>query len=786
MDGIFIFKGGEIMYAEVIIDIKNKQVNRSFDYIIPSYLEGILQVGSRVKVPFGKQNRTGYIVNIKDKTEVTKGLKEIFEPIDLKPVLNEESLDLAKYIATHNFSFYATSLEAMIPLALRMKYEKIIRWVSDELDSNLLPHFKRKKEILFSSLPKDLEPLVYKEVKNGHLVFDSRIKKARKEKTKTYIHLLENEKIPTSKKGIEVVEYLEEMNEDIEEDILLSDSGYTKAVLDTLEKNGFIARYKIEIDPEEDVKDYQDKTVELNEMQDKVYHRLNINEEKIYLLHGVTGSGKTELYMRWISDVIQKGKKALMLVPEISLTPQITAIFYARFKESIAVLHSRLTISEKYDEWKRIINGDVKIVVGARSAIFAPLKDLGIIIIDECHEGSYTQTNNPKYNAIDLAKLRAKRYHCSLVLGSATPNAEDYYKACNGDYELLSLPLRANLKPLPKAIVVDMREELNYGNRTPISRLLKEKILECYKNKEQSILFLNRRGYSSFVQCRSCGEVVKCPHCDVSLTYHAKTNTLKCHYCGYQIMNVTKCNHCGSDKIRFVGNGTEKIEEAVRKLIPEAKIIRLDMDTVSKMEDYEKAYHEFKNHEADIMIGTQMVTKGLDFENVTLVGVLNADLALHYPSFDANQVAFNLIEQVSGRAGRSKKDGEVIIQTYDPKNYVIEAAKSHDYEGFYKKEILFRKASLMPPFSEVIELEVSSLNRYMARDEANHIANALRSVSKESRILGPTEAFLFKKKDKYYYVIQIQAIEDSVMDKINYIYPLYQNNKDISLSITRK
>ncbi|MBQ2470979.1 MAG: primosomal protein N', partial [Acholeplasmatales bacterium] len=337
-----------------------------------------------------------------------------------------------------------------------------------------------------------------------------------------------------------------------------------------------------------------------------------------------------------------------------------------------------------------------------------------------------------------------------------------------------SLPLRANLKPLPKVSIVDLREEL------------KNALIECYQNKEQAILFLNRRGYSSFVQCRSCGEVIKCPHCDVSLTYHGKTNTLKCHYCGYQMMNVSKCNKCGSDKIRYVGSGTEKLEEAVRKILPEARVLRLDTDCITKMSDYEESYHKFKNHEADILVGTQMVTKGLDFENVTLVGVANADIALHYPTFDANQVAFNLLEQVAGRAGRAKRDGKVIIQTYDPSNYVIQAAKNHDYEGFYKKEILFRKAALMPPFSESIEIEVIGKNIAKVKAEAFHIANALREVSKSSIILGPTEAFIFKKKDLYHYTIQVQAADDAVLDKISYIYPLYQNDKDITLSITRK
>ena len=489
--------------------------------------------------------------------------------------------------------------------------------------------------------------------------------------------------------------------------------------------------------------------------------------------------------MRWIEDTIKSGKNAIMLVPEISLTPQITGLFLKKFGNDIAIIHSRLTQSERYNEWKKIINNQVKIVIGARSAIFAPLDNIGIIIIDECHESSYNQQNNPKYNAIDIAKIRCKNYNCPLILGSATPNINDYYYATNGEYQLLSLPNRANNKKLPECSVVDLRKELMKGNKSVFSYELQRELVECYKRKEQSILFLNRRGYSSFVMCRSCGEVVKCPHCDISLTYHAYNQTLKCHYCGYTQPNVSKCYNCGSDKIRFVGSGTEKIIEAANKLIPEARILRVDLDTTSKMEDYEEAFSKFRNHEADIIVGTQMITKGLDFDDVTLVGVVNADLALSYPTFDASMVCYNLLEQVSGRAGRAKKEGKVIIQTYNPNHYVIDCVRRHDYEGFYNIEIQNRMNTLMPPFSEFIEIKVSSLDAEKAYKEAKIIINSLKSVSKQSIILGPAEAFIFKKNDIFSFTIQIQAIDDAILEKIKYIYPIYQNNKDITITITR-
>lgn len=402
--------------------------------------------------------------------------------------------------------------------------------------------------------------------------------------------------------------------------------------------------------------------------------------------------------MRWIDETLKNNKSAIMLVPEISLTPQITSVLYARFKKNIAILHSRLSIYEKYNTWKRIINHEANIVIGARSAIFAPMENLGIIIIDECHESSYNQQNNPKYSAIEIAKLRSKYHNCPLVLGSATPNVKDYYYALNNDYELLELPMRSNGKPLPSIEVVDLREELMAGNRKVLSRRLQEELIKTKNNHEQSILFLNRRGYSTFVMCRSCGATVKCPHCDVALTYHAYTSTLTCHYCGYTIPNTTRCQNCGSDKIRFVGTGTEKLIETVNLLLPDAKILRMDMDTTKKMEDYESIYNSFKNHEADILIGTQMITKGLDFDDVTLVGIVNADLALNYPRFDSTMVAYNLIEQVSGRAGRSKKEGRVILQTYNPDHYVIKYAKNHDYNSFFNEELKRRKMQMLPPF----------------------------------------------------------------------------------------
>ena len=773
------------MIAKVIVDVKNKQVNRSFDYIIPAYLEDIIEIGSRVKVSFGNQTRCGFVIDIVSNTESKRELKEIIDCIDIKRVLNKEFVDIAKYIAENNFTFYATALETMIPTALKIKYQKVVKVKDkDKLNDELKEIFKSRNELIIDNLPLEKRQIIYKNI-SDNLILDTKLKRNRNEKYEEIVHYIDNGLMPETIKQRGLYNYLSELGEDIELNLLIEDSGYSKNIIKSLEESGFISIYKREIKNELIESNIKAKKVTLNQKQKEVFESIKLDKFDTYLIHGVTGSGKTEVYMKLIEECLKESKGAIMLVPEISLTPQITSIFKSRFGNLIAILHSRLSVSEKYDEWKRIINNEVKIVVGARSAIFAPINNLGIIIIDECHESSYKQSNNPKYDAKDIARLRCKNFNCPLVLGSATPDIIDYHLALNGEYKLLKLPNRANGKRLPEALIVDMREELKKGNNKVFSKELQKEIIDTYNRHEQSILFLNRRGYSSFVMCRSCGEAIKCPHCDASLTYHKRFNTLTCHYCGYKINNPQICPNCGSDKIRFVGTGTEKILEEVNRLIPEAKAIRVDLDTVSKMSDYEEAYNLFKKHEADILIGTQMITKGLDFDDVTLVGVLNADIALQYPSFDASMVAFNLIEQVSGRCGRKNLDGKIIIQTYSPDNFVVKTASKHDYESFYDYEIKRRELQMLPPFSSLIELMIESADANIAYEEAKKIANRLKSKSKESKILGPAEAPLFKKNDIFRFVITIMALDDITLDEIKNLYPIYQNDKKISLNITK-
>ncbi|MDE5715797.1 MAG: primosomal protein N' [Anaeroplasmataceae bacterium] len=771
------------MIASVIVNVNAKQVNRSFDYLVPKHLENVIDIGYRVRVLFGNRTVTGYVIELKNKSSYKKSLKEISDLVDVYPVLTKEAIDLARYIAEHNFSFYAVALDTMIPAALKIKYQKIAK--AEAIPEEVKDIFNGRKEIILDYRTPEELSRIFEAYKKNLITLDTKLKKNRNETFVEFVYIQDDSILPTSKQGCGLLTYLQEIKEPIPIQVLVEDSGYSKTVVKTLLEKKILGSYKKEILKEDDYVVHDFKDYELNESQKVCYKSVSLNENKTYVFHGVTGSGKTLVYMKWIEDVLKSGKEALMLVPEISLTPQITAIFKNHFGKEVAIMHSRLTMFERYSAWKRILDHQVKIVIGARSAIFAPLTNLGIIIIDEAHESSYIQDNNPKYNALEIASIRSKTYSCPLILGSATPNVCDYYKAIHGEYELLSLPIRANQQPLPKKIIVDMAEELKQGNKSVFSSKLKEELLSTYKKKEQSILFLNRRGHSSFVMCRSCGEVLDCPHCDVSLTYHRLTNTLKCHHCGYSRLNVTACPSCNSDKIRFVGSGTEKVFEEISNLLPDAKVLRVDLDTTKKVCDYEEAFTKFKNHEADILVGTQMIAKGLDFADVTLVGIINADLALHYPNYDSNMVAFNLIEQVSGRAGRGTKTGKVIIQTYKPKHFVIQSALFDDYDSFFKKEIEYRRITNMPPFSSAIEISIESKDAQLAYEEALNIIYVTKKKARQSLVLGPAEALPFKIKDVFRYTIQLKIVEDDVLDAVKEIYPLYQDNKNVTIKITR-
>ena len=483
--------------------------------------------------------------------------------------------------------------------------------------------------------------------------------------------------------------------------------------------------------------------------------------------------------------MVAKGKTAILLVPEISLTPQIVSRFKARFKDNVAVLHSRLSIGEKYDEWRRVIRKEVQIVVGARSAIFAPLENIGIIIIDEEHESTYIQDNMPKYDARMIARIRARNNNALCILGSATPSIESYYKASNNVYKLLELNERANKKNPPVVRIVDMANEIKTGNYSLFSRELKKQIVDRLNKKEQIILLMNKRGYSSFVMCRECSHVIKCPHCEVSLTYHKTDDTLKCHYCGYEQHNITICPSCKSTKVRFVGGGTQKVVEAINKEFPTARVLRMDMDNTKNKGGHEKIITSFMKEEADILVGTQMVAKGLDFPKVSLVGILNSDIALKYPSYTSPAVAYNLFVQVAGRAGRHDTDGLVILQAYDTNHYALLNASSGTYKKFYEEELGYRKLASYPPIKKIIEILVVGKDYQNTFDEASKIVNYIKAKSNVI-ILGPAEDYIVKVNDLYHFKITIKYDNDKMIGEIiSSVYVKYEKDKEYKIYISR-
>lgn len=773
------------MYCDVIVDVSNKQINKAFEYKIPEFLCEVLQIGHRVSVPFGSRKVLGFVVDIHPTTTCEKGLKSVYDVLDIKPIITPEFIGLARYMVKRYYSFYITCLKQMIPQALRVNYFKKIHLINKDLieekDKELF------KDDYYTIKVQDERISKFKKYESIGAVeiIDEFIDKGKKKSLKM-IHLKEttHQRSPRAKA---LLDYLVELNEDISKKALI-DMGYSESSINTLINNGAIQMYDSEVYRDVYVGKTNDKIVKLNDMQDAAYQSVkkSFGKSETFLLHGVCGSGKTEIYLSLIEDVIKNKKEAIILVPEISLTPQMTQRFKARFHDDVAVLHSRLSNGERYDEWRRILNGHAHIVVGARSAIFAPFKNLGLIIIDEEHEQSYIQDTNPKYDAIDIALYRSKYNNCPLLLGSATPRISDYKKALDLEYTLLELRERANMKKEPISEVVDMREELKSKNKSVFSRALHDELKNTLTRGEQAILFINRRGYSSFVMCRECGNTIDCPNCNMSLTYHKYSNRLKCHHCGYEIPMPLTCPTCSSKYIKLLGDGTEKAVEEIKKEFPGVRVERVDRDTMNEKNSYQIVFDKFRNHEIDILIGTQIIAKGLDFPSVSLVGVLNADIGLKIAEYNAQEISYDLIEQVSGRAGRDKIDGKVIIQTYMPDNPVIKYASTHDYKGFYKEEIKNRNVMNYPPFCEYIEIMVSSKNITDARVEATKIKNIILKECYLVKALGPFEDYLFKVNNIYRYKISLKFKDLDLFTTLESILEMYQSNKDINISITRK
>ncbi|WP_339289578.1 primosomal protein N' [Ureibacillus sp. FSL K6-0786] len=785
------------MIAEVIVDVSAYPVDRPFDYFIPEQVEELIECGCRVKVPFGNRNVLGFVVGIKNETDVPLDkIKPIASLLDIEPVLTSEMLQLAKWLKQETICYEIDCLQVMLPSALRAKYEKmvVLQTNVENLDEPLKHYFQKSTKVNYKEFEKNNLLIPLKKALNKKLLSlenvvkqKGQVKEIRKVKVSDNLQLLQEvyDKLSNrAKKQKQLLLWMKQhVGEILEPDFIYKETNCSPQVLQAIIEQGaaeFILEEVYRNPFKKDVKktDFLTLTEEQKQALHKIVEAMDNRSPETFLLHGVTGSGKTEVYLQAIQHCIQQGKDAIVLVPEISLTPQMTNRFRSRFGELVAVMHSGLSIGEKYDEWRKVHQQKVKVVVGARSAVFAPFENVGLIILDEEHESSYKQEDTPRYHARDVAIWRSKYHHCPVILGSATPSLESYARARKNVYKLLTLKGRALNQPLPTVEIVDMREELKKGNRSMFSEKLTESIRNRLKKKEQIVLFLNRRGYSSFVLCRDCGTVMQCENCDISLTYHRYNEKLKCHYCGYEQFVPTICPECGSDHIRYFGTGTQKVEEELMKLFPEARVLRMDVDTTKQKGAHEAILENFGAGKADILLGTQMIAKGLDFPNITLVGVLSADTSLHLPDFRAAERTFQLLTQVSGRAGRAEKHGEVIIQSYTPEHYAIELAKTQQYEPFYEREMMVRHGAAYPPYYFIALIQVAHEDVLLAAEYANKCAEFLRThLSFNASIIGPTTAGIVRLQNRYRYQCLIKyKIEPNLIPTFLQLIKIYRTD----------
>ena len=707
------------MVAEVIINSNAKKLNKTFDYNIPKELEEYILIGSKVLVPFGrfKNLEEAHVVGIKDSSEF-----EIKDIIKVETGLTDKPIELANWIAKRYFCNISDCIKLMQTPGTRTK--NINNRIHD-------------KKINVIYLKKDFEEISF-EIEKGTIKSD---------------------------KHIRILNFVKD-NEGCTIPEIEAFTDCSRAVVNTLIKNQYLEliEKKAQRNPlnnkKIDVTHNLKLTDEQQEAFNKVAEKIENNKYEQFLLYGVTGSGKTEVYLQLIDKAVKENKSAIVLVPEISLTPQMLDRFISRFgKEQIAVLHSKLSIGERHDEWERIKNGNAKIVIGARSAIFAPVQNLGIIIIDEEHDSSYKSESSPKYNAKEIANKIAKEINIPVVLGSATPDLTTFYNAKNGKITLLKLTKRANKSNLPKVEIIDLKQELANGNRSMLSFDLYQAVEQNLKDKLQTILFLNRRGYSTFIMCRNCGYTVKCKNCNISMTYHSYENKLKCHYCGYEEKLVKTCPECGSDKIRYFGTGTQKLEEEIHKQFPNARTIRMDVDTVTKKNSHEEILSKFKNEDIDILIGTQMVVKGHHFPKVTLVGVIAADSSLNIDDYRATERTFQILTQVAGRAGRENLPGKVIIQSYNPENFSIQDAQKQNYEEFYQTELALRKQLKYPPFCDIIVIGFNSIDEQEIKKVSNIAYGFINSNlnQEEFKVFKPMPSPIDKIQNKYRWRIIIKG-----------------------------
>jgi len=721
------------MYAEILIEYPTKKIDKYFTYIVPENLQGIINIGMKVKVPFGNKIINGFVMNIIDNYNSEYELKEVVDVVDEELVLNKELMDLGKFIQDKTLCPLISAYQTMLPSSLKIK------------DNDTNYNFYKTYIVLNKSK---------KEIKE----YLKNYKKINKQSELLNI-LLENEKVIKKDYSASSIKSL--IEKDLVKEIKEQEYRINK------ESNKLVVKH------------------ELNEEQQNAFDVIsNCNDDTTFLLEGVTGSGKTEVYLNLINNCVNKGKTAILLVPEISLTMQIINRFYDWFGSSVAVFHSALSNGEKYDEYLKIIRGEVSVVIGTRSAIFTPLENIGIIIVDEEHSDTYKQDNTPRYNAIDIAKERCKYHNSPLVLGSATPTLETRARALKGVYKHIKLSKRAGASTLPNVQIIDMVEEVKKKNFI-FSEELINKINDNLKNKEQVIILLNRRGYSTTINCSNCGFTYKCPNCDITLTYHKSTNNLRCHYCGYMTKKEDKCPNCHEDGLNYLGLGTEKVELEINKLFPDARVVRMDQDTTSKKGAHERIIEDFKNLKYDILLGTQMISKGLDFPNVTLVGILNADSSLNIPDFRSNEKTFALLYQASGRAGRSNLKGHVIIQTFNPDNYVLNCVKNNDFNSFYNYEMDIRRILKYPPYYYLTSLKVISNDYNLALENATKVCDYLKkNIDETSVVLGPTTASLFKFNNNYRFQIVVKyRFDNKLINALKYLDSIYINDNKVNLEI---
>ncbi|MDN6029061.1 MAG: primosomal protein N' [Lactobacillus sp.] len=768
------------MIAQVIVDIKARQTDRSFEYHIPDQLTGV-ELGSRVYVPFGHRKLQGFVVGLREQSDYAGPLKDLLLVVDEQAPLTPELVELSAYLAQRIFAYRISLLLTMLPQVMRANYRKLLLPVTTA--AKRLPLFQGNPVEVDQITSPDLLKTVRQLLKTGAARLEYVIENRAHEKTQylyqlTQTRLAYEQRYETLPRNATVQRrVLQVLISDFatfpRTQADLSTQGLSTAALAQGVKKGWLTRSEVEVyrNPLAQVTPPAPIKVRLTAEQTAtlaaVSPTISQRQAKTFLLEGVTGSGKTEVYLHAISQALAAGRTALMLVPEISLTPQMVRQVKARFGEQVAVLHSALSQGEKYDEWRRIRRGEARVVVGARSAIFAPLTNIGLIVIDEEHEASYKQEENPRYHAREVALWRSRYHHCPLILGSATPNLGSRARAQKGVYQLLSLTQRANQQALPAVDLIDLKAVHFAGDQFDLSQQLLDAIEARLKRHEQVILLLNRRGFAHFMLCRECGFVLKCPNCDLSLTMHKDTQQMQCHYCGHTEPIPSHCPQCSSQQIRFLGTGTQKVAEELQALLPAVRLLRMDVDTTRRKGSYKRILDAFGRGEADILLGTQMIAKGLDFPNVTLVGVINADTGLWVPDYNASERTFELLTQVAGRAGRAEKRGEVLIQTYNPEHYAIRLAQSQDYERFYAYEMRVRHAGAYPPYYYTVLISVAAKKEQNAAREAFKISRQLRQQLQASTIiLGPTPSAISRLKNQYYYQILVKYKKEPHLNQL--------------------